>query len=520
MLLGQTLHIFDMHNDERSLVPIGYEEFPAGGCSFYRLIDKYFNGERPESPIHRLFSLARRENVKSVVVEKIECGLHAMQENYDLKQAGLNVSEKSKSLYRISFWDSKNKSDESFIGYAIFKYGPILHNKEKWRVFESVFRKYKHKNNCVHSAVTFPVFIINKKYHIVGVLYAQQNGYNCCCAHVALRSLLASYMLDKDITYRTINRYAAYQFNKEGGCSKDSEGHCNKGLTNLQIASVLEKAEVPFRQYRSKSNTEEFQVLLHSGIESGSGVLLAINEYGEPHMGHAISLYGHTFNTDSWLAFGATQKEKRSYMQGSHMLTSSYLMHDDNFGCNYCVPKSYVNDTLKGIAFVLLPKGYKTTGDWCLAKTQIILMDLQKNQKLIQNIAGNYWTKVSLTPKTHIFLRPIAINRCDYISHMLSAVDGQKRKIEISEFVMNKLLNLPNKLWMIEFFNYDLISGNNSKLGEALFSAINQNPTKCKLLRICGCFGFDFEEVKDLTLKIEDSIFSYIQVFSKDAIEE
>ena len=126
-------------------------------------------------------------------------------------------------------------------------------------------------------------------------------------------------------------------------------------LYALMISPEMEKPcprdSLPYRKH------------LYAGIESGYGGLLGFRlSDGKRHI---IPFFGHSFNKDTWVSDAEKPyfaKGEEGYMS-SESWANSFIGHDDNFGPNYYVPKSYIapKDVLYVVA--LLPSIQKTGGN-------------------------------------------------------------------------------------------------------------------------------------------------------------
>src|SRR6267143_6907315 len=129
--------------------------------SNFDYVDKNFDGE---SAIRRLFSQARSHGSQTLVVENVKAEGVVHSENREISRAYPDY--KMTDLKRLSFWrrrvNSENQirdlSSADLIGYLIAKkdFVPSI-PKDAWHVFEAVFRKYDHPNNCVARQACYPV---------------------------------------------------------------------------------------------------------------------------------------------------------------------------------------------------------------------------------------------------------------------------------------------------------------------------------------------------------------------------
>ncbi|MEP6668564.1 MAG: hypothetical protein ABJF10_05390 [Chthoniobacter sp.] len=311
------------------------------------------------------------------MLEEIRASGAVADENREIRR--LYPKYKMRALVRISFWKSKLRKsrltavkDDDCVGYALLKReycpnhprGPEY--EDSWHVFEAVFSRPEHPHNYTPCDQQFHFALGGRQIHINGVLYGQQNGLNKVCAQVALRSLCATYLRDAELTYSKINQLA-------GGTAKYTP---HGGLDKNQIRSVLTGLNIPFFDFdytelaessKSPETQLPFQRIIYSGIESGTGALLGFTMSGPDAGGlrHIIHCYGHTFNADTWAAvadgdyFHVGEVIKHI---PSDAWMSSFIAHDDNYGSNLCVPKTYLRADQANYALLLLPMGFHYNG--------------------------------------------------------------------------------------------------------------------------------------------------------------
>ena len=452
----------------------------ASPFSGFQFVEDYFDS----SPaVHRCFSLARSADVQTLVVEEIsEAGL-VLDENQEI--ITYVPDHKMTGLKRLSFWMSefkrehalKSKTDSDLIGYAIIKKDCSLsRGYDTWHIFEAVFSKYPHKHNCVPRVPGNEIKVCGYEFEIKGVLYCQQNTLNKVCAHVALRSLLAGRLKAGDISYSKLNEIAR----SASGAHYDPAN----GLGPVQIRAILNALDIPFRDIdyveseKSNPNIREelpFQKYLYAGVESGAGALLGFKLTG-PKAGddkHIIPFYGHTFNKDTWAPDADASYFHIGKAVGyipSESWTSSFIGHDDNFGPNFCVPRSYVKPEQAEYVVEFIDDGLKFGGVQAEALSLTFLYSLYpylnsyKNNPWITRLARDSSPSIQ-----RVVLRALAVHRDEYINHLSSIQDwdGNFENPEIPA-LLTKLL--PEKIWIIEISVPQLFPANERKLGEVVLN--------------------------------------------------
>jgi hypothetical protein len=448
--------------------------------SNFDFVDSHFQGS---APIRRLFSRARSRKFKTVVVETIPAEGAVADEVEELK--ALCPDYRLLGLKRISFWsepvpDASALSAmpaEAFLGWAILKHDAATfrgQEVDRWHVFESVIPKYSHHHNYAPDAPSIPVQIGDRSFPLAlpGWLYCQQNGLNKCCAHVALRTLLTARLSDHELPYSRINKLLPHP---PGGPRPDWLPR--DGLFPEQIETVLRGLGVPFEsiyypqrpEVENARRTLPYQKLLYSGAEAGVGALLAFKLDGPNAVGgHIIPIFGHTFNEDTWAprSEGAYFRlgEKIRYIPSEAWL-SSFLIHDDNFGSDLCLPKRFVRRRHADYVVALLPMGYA-----CPAYAAEVVAS-RFFYSLIPRLTGteNVWLDrlLGFVAQRELILRTVPVSKAVYLDHLSSRRDWEKNQ-EDPELIEALTPLLREHLWMVEVSVPDLFSSNLRKLGEIL----------------------------------------------------
>ena len=458
--------------------------------SCFNFADQRFPSEN--FAIRRLFSLARAGCALTLIVEAVKPDGIIADENDEIQS--LYPGYEMTGLTRISFWTSVITNQEQLrtedsnhcIGYAILKRDavPDTYADEElqeqlfvypgyWSVFEAVFTKYPHPNNCVPNTMTYRVSIGDAEFCLQGILYAQQNSLNRQCAQVALRSLLTR-VLQRDISYREINSLA----------NRPPE---QQGLNVPQIRAVLTRLGIGFRDYDYELNPDlhnrfpnHYQKCAYAGVESGMGALITFGLAGpgirEDQPLHIIPFYGHTFNKDTWVP-----EADIAYFQvgndvgyiPSECWTSSFLGHDDNFGPNFCVPRLYLApDKVKYVVEILKP-GYTVSGIDAEAQGLPFLYSLLDH--IDMEASQNPWLKrlvVSVRDAVvqRVVLRAIAVDKGTYIKHLTTDKDWENNSEHDTVIQALGDANLPDHLWIVEFSIPQLFPANQRKLGEIVLN--------------------------------------------------
>lgn len=449
--------------------------------SNFDFVEQHFNGS---APIRRLFSRARTRKFKTVVVETVPAAGAVADEVAELQQLCPD-SYQLLGLKRLSFW-SEPVADAAalaamppagFLGWAILKHDACSFRGQavnRWHVFESVIPKYNHHHNYAPGAPSIPVQIGHRTGTLAlpGWLYCQQNGLNKCCAHVALRTLLTARLEDFDLPYSRIN-----QLLPPPPSGTAADWLPRDGLFPEQIEQVLRGLGVPFEsiyypqrpEVENARRTLPYQKLLYSGAEAGVGAMLAFKLDGpEAVGGHIIPVFGHTFNEDTW----APRSEGAYFRLGetiryipSEAWLSSFLIHDDNFGSDLCLPKRFVRRRHADYVVALLPFGYA-----CPAYAAEVVAS-RFFYSLIPRLTktGNVWLDrlLGFVAQRELILRTVPVSKDAYLAHLRQQRDWAKNT-EDPALIEALTPILRDRLWMVEVSVPDLFSSNLRKLGEIL----------------------------------------------------
>ncbi len=466
--------------------------------SNFDFIDKHL-GLCPS--FRRIMSQVRQHNGQTMVVECIRTADDLQQENDDIQTCIPNFDPfRNSKTYRLSFFSKAFNSrcklnrvhPDDFIGYMIIKKDKIGQGL-KVRVYESVIRPSQHINNFIHHSPKWLCSVYGNKLPINGYLYAQQNTITNCCAHVAIRTAVASYHQEHDMSYREMNTILKLDLK--------NDPLIKRGLKINEIIQIIEstKAKCFSYDYTTKALDPKklpFQKCIYGSIESGfpAIVLFDTNKPGE---GHAIPLFGHTFSDDTWV-----HRAEHGYFKPSQQITyipseswvSMYIGHDDNYGSNFCIPRKYMHsrkhcshsktglciedigcvahvistypETIKIDAIQAEVAGYSFLFD-------ILLKRLSSKGPLKFPDLGIPWSQrlYSYFRSNQLVFRPILITGKQYLKHLEKIRDWDKNKIKLELLKGKKTLKTDEWLWMIELSVPELFSTNRRKLGEVLVKA-------------------------------------------------
>ena len=441
-----------------------------------------------------------------MVVESLGNPDDLREENEDLKQHSSDFA--GSTAQRLSFFKKKfstkrglaSAKDRDFIGYAILKADSALSFGRSGvirRVYESVMASSRHDNNFIRGSQDWPCRVDGRQFKVNGYLYAQQNGVTNICAHVALRTAAARFHPAGDMSYREMNQLLGFdQVNKK-----------TEGLDLQQMVKVLEAAGATCFQAdysQANVNAPPFQKYLYGSIESGYPAIIIFGTTAADGSLHAIPIFGHTFNQDTWVPNAEDSYfkvgEGTKYIPSESWL-SMFVAHDDNWGSNYCIPRHYLQpwqteeptptptpvpptnpvnpnpdengmeNFVPSVAHIIstMPKGVKLNP----LRAEVIGADFLFTILPQLPAENNPWAQRLLryANKNQLVLRPYLLDPAEYTTHLAKIKDWHYKSIR-SDLVSALKTNLTKeRLWMIELSVPELFSANLRKVGEVLVRA-------------------------------------------------
>lgn len=435
---------------------------------------------KSSQPLRRIFSQARSGGCTTLVIEDVPAQGPVADENQEI--AILFPDHHMAALRRLSFWKKPVSSVEAIdtltdgdcFGYVLLKHDVCPARKiDKWHVFEAAISKYDHCHNYSPCAKPVSFLVGPKQFQVTSILYCQQNGLNKSCAQVSLRSLCAPYLGNLDLTYRQINDLAF------AGVTPRNPW---EGLRSYQIPKVLDGLGVPYFEFDYQPPTGSklrdsfpYQRIVYSGIEAGAGALVAFTMSGPTAGvdGHMIPFFGHTFNEDSWVPNADNEYfnvgTAISYIP-SDLWLSSFIVHDDNFGSNLCIPKAYLRRDLAQYVVALLPKGYAYNG--LFAEVAASNYFYSMFAQLALSASTNVWINrlITFAFDRRLILRLVPITREGYLKHLQDAEDWDRIKEDSNTLTHLSSIKM-SLMWMIELSVPDLFATNKRKIGEILLDA-------------------------------------------------
>lgn len=488
----------------------------AAGFSNFLFIDENYLS----NPIlRRLFSLARKHGYQSLLIDRIaenDCSLLA-EENVALRTR--NPSFHHSEVHRFSFFRSlanQEPTQADFLGYAVFKTdiattGQVI----CCHVYESVMPAYRQagQNNFIHCNRLYHVSTSAGNFSVSGSLYAQQNGWTFVCAHVAVRSVLSCLLPDADITYAQMNALAGIDHGKNpiGGDTK-------RGLAPEGIERILDGVGYTYEKLVHEPTENlilpvEFSREMYGFVESGWPALVGFELTGIDAGRHMIPVVGHTFNEDTWApeAQRAYFANRLRYYSSENWL-STYVIHDDNFGPYFCIPRNFLTDNNFRVLYGLRRFPAVTSAVDVEAWGLGFLRWLATTK--IQKLGINWYDRFVVFCRSNMLvLRTIFVGKEDYSLYLknLTTWNGVAFEDDLRGEIEALL---PDHFWMVEVSCSELFASSRRKFGEIILRADDTNLDHTFIaIRLPGIVGHktvqDDIEFKNTKLQGHTDLFTY-----------
>ncbi|EHP92941.1 C39 family peptidase [Methylorubrum extorquens] len=436
-------------------------------------------------PLHRICTLARKQGVRTVLVESAHSRLDVTDEIAALDESyGNGGAAEAVQLTFLRTEASQNDTTEiknqDVIGQAVLiNYKkPQEADFSSTYIYEAVFRipafeigssgEVPLLNNYIAYERTFDVHFAGTKFQISGIYYCQQNAKTHVCAHACLRMALNTLGSSPHIDIRDIN--------KTLGGSDPSQGLTIKDIADfIQSSGLSEPTIISCAQL----NPDNYLSVVNSFVQSGMPALLVFTTgiAGNPDpVEHVVCVFGYTQNTDEWhpQAIPAYAGPSSAFYRQSSLWSDHLLVHDDNFGPYYTLSSRALEVDPHVKAKWVIGLTPRSIANFSVLAEVIASAALTNFLPALSSIGNNKWLSYITSSSYQFILRPILIGREEYIQHLQNsrAHDGSAATAQD----VSNLAGLPDLFWMVEFSLPALFTGNHSKLGEVIvdaFSPIN-----------------------------------------------
>ncbi|CAN5165559.1 hypothetical protein BH23VER1_BH23VER1_13480 [soil metagenome] len=468
----------------------------------------------------RLFSQIRVLGAKTLVIEEVDSARaeDLRQENEDLAIRIPGFGTGSSRTFRLSFFTRRFHSArglsrvkrQEFVGYILVKEETWPSGSKSRRVFESVLPTGDIIHNYVRGAQRWPCRVGSRKFSVRGYVYAQQNGITNVCAHVALRTVAARFHPAGDMTYQAMNAILGIDHRKNWVGRSLALGVDGRGLSISEMETILGSLglSVTRADYTGEAGfvpAAPYQRYVYGSIESGFPSIIVFDTSTSGAM-HAIPVFGHTFNRDTWVP-----SAERGYFQvgpstqylPSESWVSSFVMHDDNYGSNFCVPRHYLRPVAPEGSKPAVPDAPESESEEDDSETKAkmkaagsewvahVICPRPEKVRLTPLFAevvgvdflwailpqlpsdGNQWGNrlIDFMGASRCVFRPLLVDGKDYIKHLAKMRGWSGGKIDRTIVNVLKRLLDRKQVWIVEMSVPELFSANLRKIGEVvLFS--------------------------------------------------
>jgi len=330
-------------------------------------------------------------------------------------------------------------------------------------------------NNFICREAEFRRTIQKREFGVKGFYFCQQNTKTHVCAHASLRMAINS---DSSPAAPISN----VEINKQLKITPP--------FTGLQIGQIAEVI---------KNNTKCEPVVIDCSSTPKSGVLAIVAAYVQSGAivllvfstqhatDHVVTVFGHTRNSDEWhpqAILGYSGPKTAQYYSNSSWI-DHFIIHDDNLGPYYTLSSRALEvDPTIAASQIIAIHPFTATVRPLYAETLSAILLSSSLKNVIGLGSGNWFNYI--TQNNWIYVtRAILIGRVEYQNHLRSSIAHDESKLTEADIALFDCL--PDYFWMVEFSLPALFTGNRSKLGDVIVSAVdigNNSMDRVKALRL------------------------------------
>ena len=516
--------------------------------SFFQLVDTLWYNGKNSAPLSRLCTLMRKMKVKALIMEELELNEELLEEKCmasNRYRQMVDLTAKRLTFFRYrppsGRWDDRNTLlDGHLLGYAVVVTITPPKGERTTYLLESVVRppsvwvrEENHRfsiepitNYYVHNTRNFDTTVGTKDrsrtFSLRGSFFTQQNDITHVCAHAALRMAInsSSTLTHEKLTNKKINDILGLDFSIPEKCVghiKGDSGTTREGLSQQELEKVIHDlgGKTISADFTHDVSTE-YDQFIYPFIESSCPVILGVegwNFHDKSKFGHAVSVLGHTLNSDRWepeARPGYSRLQAQPYIPATGWI-GHYIINDDNFGMYLTLPSDMLRNhppkppeenlnLHANMAIAIVPQNVQIPG-WFAEQMAIrtIHIVVQRIQDLIQNVPDLpdifVWIeRLAQQPKgiiSQTVSRTLLQTRESYTEHIKSLSDDEY--IELTPEIIQGLSRLPEHIWVSEITLPHLYTGNKHKLGDVVIRA-DDTGTNAELIRLPGFIYFRSSE--------------------------
>ena len=261
------------------------------------------------------------------------------------------------------------------------------------------------------------------------------------------------------------------------------------------------------------ANPPPFQKYIYGSIESGYPAIVIFGTTDPDGGLHAVPVFGHTLNQDTWVPnadFSYFKIGEGTIYIPSESWLSMFIVHDDNWGSNYCIPRHYLRPKPHPVPGQPAPAPEESVSQCVAHVISTMPKEVQLNPVRAEIIGADYlftilpqlppdnnpWAqRLALYANAHMLvLRPYLLDPAEYTAHLEKVKDWKGNAVR-ETLIRDLRTNLTKeRLWMIELSVPELFSANLRKVGEVLvraelLPAVDRDLGSFVLARLPGYFA-------------------------------
>ena len=489
-------------------------------CSFFSLIEDRLwtrHDDNDDRAIHRIFSLARRMRVQSLLIEELTPN-QEIEDEKDMLRRYYGKQDLRVDAFRVSLFslsqgmdlsdlglDDKTLNDR-FIGYAVIVRVHEPDHQVLSYILEAVVRKpgrlppdgddqgkerfILESNYYVHAARTFSLTIGTSSNHrelkVEGSFFCQQNGRTSTCFHAGIR-MAVNNLPESVVGNKLTNKFINEQFSDEYGNESTRPSLKQRQRADIVKKLGLHSVPIPYIQADVDScEADRFERMVYAYMESGFPVILDLSlrdpdtgNVSEDDVSHCVVVVGHTLNADRW-----SPEARIAYDSGGSRDTDScfssldwvdhWIINDDNYGMYTTLPTDAAglhSEQLPGRpnlrpveAVAFKPEGVNLSSRLAEGLSARFAGDILRHESELTQC--RWFERMKLRPLVH---RLQLYTGEAYRRHIEGLLP--ERYLDTDNELAEGLKRIPDLVWVCEFSLPNVYTANKAKLGDLVIDA-------------------------------------------------
>ncbi|PIU48225.1 MAG: hypothetical protein COS94_03380 [Candidatus Hydrogenedentes bacterium CG07_land_8_20_14_0_80_42_17] len=384
-------------------------------------------------PAHKIFHSLIRQDHETTILEVNFSKTYELFYHYinECKDYGSDPSDSAKIFHFFDGgYDSideliEKKDTLIYLGFCIFR--------PDWSISYSlisekiIIREKDHYAFLVNKITSKTEIVKGLSVSVSGFPYIEKDNGIVMCAQAVLATI-ADYWNNKE-NRQIFSVTTASAISLEAGVlTEEIKPDSRRGLTIQEINNCLKKMNIPFKTQNYFTLTQEMiksarpETNIYGFFESGWPILCIVKA-GKQF--HAISVIGHTFDRNNWLAMADIGYYHRP-LSGDGQYHSNmawirnFIIHDDNFGPYLFIPWEKFAEILVAYVVILPSSSIKITP---LQSERIAYIALKEFAKLYRNLLDTneikgddiLWARQFCEHTSNLVLRPLFIKTSDLL---------------------------------------------------------------------------------------------------------